>query len=206
MILSRAKTLIILDWDDTLFPTTWVTTNEINIKNIIHNKEAMKYFTDVDVALEYLLRTLLTCGHVAIVTNALLNWINTSSTILPRTSRLLQDTDKDILIVSARGNYQSVSSNPMDWKRMAFEEILKNSKYKKVNNIISIGDAEYEYNALVNLYDKSDKKNYKLLKSVKFVKYPTHYVLLDQIKVVQQAAVKISVTRTHLDLKFETMN
>ena len=70
--------------------------------------------------------------------------------------------------------------------------------------IISIGDAEYEYKALINLHSNSpNSKSYRLLKSVRFVKYPTKDVLLDQIKVMQDAAIKVCTTKTHLDLKFE---
>ena len=209
MILSRNKTLIILDWDDTLFPTTWVTSNDINIRNLnmSNSKSIISYFSQVDNELDHLLRTLLKCGHVAIVTNAMLNWINISSNILPRTSKILANKNKgfDIEVISARGSYQSQSNDPMDWKKLAFAEIIKNSKFRKINNIISIGDAEYEYKALINLYDENyeNQKSYKLLKSVKFVKYPTNHVLLDQIKVMQQAAVQVSTKKTHLDLKFE---
>jgi len=212
MILSRDRTLIILDWDDTLFPTTWVTSNDINIRNLnmSNSKSIISYFSHIDNELDHLLRTLLKCGHVAIVTNAMLNWINISSNILPRTSKILANKNKgfDIEVVSARGTYQAQSNDPMDWKKLAFAEIIKNSKFRKINNIISIGDAEYEYKALINLYDeKSDnQKGYKLLKSVKFVKYPTNHVLLDQIKVMQHAAVKVATTKTHLDLKFELKN
>jgi hypothetical protein len=209
MILSRDRTLIILDWDDTLFPTTWVTSNDINIRNLnmSNSKSIISYFSQIDNELDHLLRTLLKCGNVAIVTNAMLNWINISSNILPRTSKILANKNKgfDIEIVSARGSYQSESNDPMDWKKLAFAQIIKNSKFKKVNNIISIGDAEYEYKALINLYDENceNQKSYKLLKSVKFVKYPSNHVLLDQIKVMQQAAVQVSTKKSHLDLKFE---
>lgn len=209
MILSRDRTLIILDWDDTLFPTTWVTSNDINIRNLnmSNSKSIISYFSHVDNELDHLLRTLLKCGHVAIVTNAMLNWINISSNILPRTSKILANKNKgfDIEVVSARGSYQAQSNDPMDWKKLAFAEIIKNSKFRKINNIISIGDAEYEYKALINLYDENseNQKSYKLLKSVKFVKYPTNHILLDQIKVMQNAAVQVSTKKTHLDLKFE---
>jgi hypothetical protein len=211
MILSRNKTLIILDWDDTLFPTTWVTSNDINIRNLdmTNSKSIISYFSQIDNELDHLLRTLLKCGHVAIVTNAMLNWISISSNILPRTSKILANKNKgfDIEIISARGSYQSQSNNPMDWKKLAFAEIIKNNKFRKINNIISIGDAEYEYKALINLYDEyNNEKSYKLLKSVKFVKYPTNHVLLDQIRVKQNAAIKDSTSKTHLDLKFELKN
>ena len=207
MNLSRNRTLIILDWDDTLFPTTWVTSNDINIRNINNTQNSISsYFKQVDIELDRLLRLLLKCGHVAIITNAMLNWINISSNILPKTSEILSNESGkfDIEIISARGSYQSISKEPMDWKKMAFEEIIKNNKFRKVNNIISIGDAEYEYKALINLYeDCKSAKNYKLLKSVKFVKYPTNHVLLDQIKVMNDASIQVCTTKKHLDLRFE---
>jgi len=34
MNIAKCQTLIILDWDDTLFPTTWVTSNRINLYTI----------------------------------------------------------------------------------------------------------------------------------------------------------------------------
>lgn len=205
MLLSRERTLIILDWDDTLFPTTWVTSNDINIKNVtsINSKTIIDFFSNIDIELDQLLQTLLNCGHIAIITNAMLNWINISSGILPRTSKLLEHNKKNIDIISARGSYQDKSNDPMDWKKLAFTEIIKRNKFRKLNNIISIGDAEYEYKALVNLHDKPNTKNYKLLKSVRFVKYPSNHILLDQIRVMQKAAIKVCTTKTHLDLRFE---
>jgi hypothetical protein len=195
MLLSKTKTLIILDWDDTLFPTTWITSNEINLKNNIDTDKFKGYFLQVDIDLYNLLTRLQQCGTVIIVTNALLPWIKLSSTILPKTSKILNQ----IKIISARGDYQSRSTNPMDWKKLAFESIVQEMG-KKINNIISVGDAEYEYNALISLFD-SNSKSYKLLKSVKFIKYPTKEVLIDQIRVLERASVKIVTTKTHLDIK-----
>jgi hypothetical protein len=200
MILSKNKTLIILDWDDTLFPTTWITTNEINLRNNIDVDKHRQYFSQVDLDLNNLLIKLIQCGTVIIVTNALLPWIKLSSTILPKTSKTLNQ----IKIISARGDYQSKSENPMDWKKLAFESIIQ-SMGKKINNIISVGDAEYEYNALISLFDPNPK-SYKLLKSVKFIKYPTKEILIDQIRVLERASVKIVTAKTHLDVKMNQKN
>ena len=126
MILSKSRTLIILDWDDTLFPTTWVTTNEINLRNNIETKKYETYFSQVDCDLYILLRKLTQCGTVIIVTNALLSWIKLSTTILPKTSETLGL----IKIISARGDYQSKSQNPMDWKKLAFQSIIETMSTK----------------------------------------------------------------------------
>jgi len=200
MLLSKNKTLIILDWDDTLFPTTWITTNEINLRNNIDIDKHRQYFSQVDLDLNNLLIKLTQCGTVIIVTNALLTWIKLSTTILPRTSKILEK----IKVISARGDFQSKSANPMDWKKFAFESIVQ-TMGKKINNIVSVGDAEYEYNALINLFDPNPK-SYKLLKSVKFIKYPTKEVLIDQIRVLERASVKIVTAKTHLDIKMNQKN
>ena len=202
MNITNKSTLIILDWDDTLFPTSWITKNNIEI-HAIKNKETIEYFNQIDIALNKLFKTMLKCGDILIITNALINWITISSAILPLLSKLLKSTN--IKIVSARGEYQQMSDNPMDWKKIAFERelniIMKN---KLINNVISIGDAEYEYKALINLY-RNDKKNYKLLKSVKFIRYPNNYQLLDQINVLDNAIIDISMKTSHLDLKFNSI-
>jgi hypothetical protein len=196
MILSKNRTLIILDWDDTLFPTTWITTNDINLKNDIEIEKYKPYFAQIDLDLNNLLIKLTQCGTVIIVTNALLPWIKLSTINLPKTSIILNK----IKIISARREYQSKSLNPMDWKKLAFESILKTTD-KKINNIISVGDAEYEYNALISLFD-CNPQTYKLLKSVKFIKYPTKEIIIDQIRVLERASIKIATTKTHLDVKF----
>jgi hypothetical protein len=200
MLLSKNKTLIILDWDDTLFPTTWITTNEINLKNNIETDKYKQYFLQVDLDLNNLLIRLQQCGTVIIVTNALLSWIKLSTTILSKTSKTLTN----IKVISARGDYQAKSQNPMDWKKLAFESVIQ-TMTKKINNIISVGDAEYEYNALISLFD-NNPKSYKLLKSVKFIKYPTKEVLIDQIRVLERASIKIATSKTHLDIKFNQKN
>jgi len=200
MLLSKNRTIIILDWDDTLFPTTWITTNEINLKNNIETDKYKQYFLQVDLDLNNLLIKLIQCGTVIIVTNALISWIKLSTTILPRTSKILES----IKVISARGDYQNKSANPMDWKKLAFESIIK-TMGKKINNIISVGDAEYEYNALISLFDPNPK-TYKLLKSVKFIKYPTKEVLIDQIRVLERASIKIATAKTHLDIKMNQKN
>jgi hypothetical protein len=202
MLLSKNKTLIILDWDDTLFPTTWITTNEINLRNNIDVDKHRQYFSQVDLDLNNLLIKLTQCGTVIIVTNALLSWIKLSTAILPRTSKTMEK----IKVISARGDYQNKSANPMDWKKLAFESIIQGME-KKINNIISVGDAEYEYNALISLYDSNyNPKYYKLLKSVKFIKYPTKDVIIDQIRVLERASVKIVTSKTHLDIKMNQKN
>lgn len=190
----RNKTLFILDWDDTLFPTNWVTKNNINLLINETQEQYMIYFQEVDRILSKLLRNLMTMGRIIIVTNAMPDWIKLSSICLPQTYNLL----KKIKVISAKLEYRTISSNPMNWKKMAFRDIIDNEFVNtKLINIISIGDAEYEYQALISLND-----NTRFLKSIRFMKNPSHDLLIDQLEVLNNAIKNIWIKPKHLDLKF----
>ncbi len=202
--INSNSTLIILDWDDTLFPTSWVNKNNIEITN--NNKFLYKkYFEQIDINLYKLLKNLSKYGDVVIITNALLNWIDISAKILPHTNNYLSNSN-NIKIVSARGEYSPMTDNIMDWKKLAFKnELAKKTQEKKINNIISIGDAEYEYYALLNLY-QGEAHNYRLLKSIKFLRYPNNSQLLEQINIMNNAVHKVCTHNNHIDLKMKTID
>jgi len=196
-ITDRHHTLIIFDWDDTCFPTKWFMRNHLQV-NTTGWLKYKSYFDDLDMALSRMLLTYSEYGTVVIVTNALSEWVYMSASILPTVSDVLQH----IKIISARKLYQDKSTTMDEWKRQAFNnELGKLMTKKDITNIISIGDAEYEYNALVALYAKHHKQN-KIMKSIRFVSDPSQHVLLDQIKVCTDAARDVVHKSTHLDLQF----
>ncbi len=199
MNLHKNNTLIILDWDDTLFPTSWVNRNGIDIVNI--NKTSyIKFFEKIDISLNKLFSNLVGLGDIIVITNALLNWIEISSKILPRTGGLL----KNIRFISARGEYSSVTDDINEWKKHAFiNELGKKTHYKKINNIISVGDAEYEYSALINLHNKDINR---LLKAVKFIKYPDNHSIYEQINILNDSIQNICLYPGHLDLRINKNN
>lgn len=194
----KHKTLFILDWDDTLFPTNWVVKNNINIM-IPNSRDIYSvYFDHLDRVLSSFLIKLIKMGKVIIVTNALTDWVNVSSEVLPKTYHFL----KKVQIVSARGTYKNKSSQMMDWKIMAFRDIInKEFNDNHIMNIISIGDAEYEYQALIAL-NKHKKGHKKFLKSIRLLKNPSHDVLIDQIQVLSEAIDHVWNKYDHLDLCF----
>lgn len=202
MELNYNSTLIILDWDDTLFPTSWVNKNNIEIMSkdkftVLYNK----FFKNLDILLEKLFKLLIKCGTVMIITNALLNWIEISSLILPKLNIILKN--KKIKIISARGDYTQYNNDPMIWKKLAFQKELNDIIHNKIfiNNVISIGDAEYEYVALINLY-KNDAHNFKLLKAIKFIRYPDINQISIQVELLTQSIIKICKEPAHVDLEF----
>ena len=203
MKINNESTLIILDWDDTLFPTTWIHKNNINIFN---NRTLLydKFFKNLDILLYKLFFTMIKYGNVIIITNALLNWIDISLLLLPNLSQLFKN--KQIKIISARGEYSHINKDPEMWKKMAFKNELKIiNENKNINNIISFGDADYEYFALINLCE-NNVDNFRLLKSIKFIRYPTITQIYKQIDVTQKCIIEVCKNSTHLDLELVPIN
>lgn len=198
-ITNKDQTIIILDWDDTLFPTNWVLRNGINLSKSDARDQFIVYFQELDDALYRLLKLLMNHGKVIIITHAMPIWIELSSIVLAKTCNIL----KKLKVVSARKKYQFKTENAMHWKTLAFQSEVSN-EFKNCDsiNVISIGDAEYEYNALINLIDWNHKCN-KLLKSIRFMKNPSHDILIDQIETLIKAVPMICKKYEHLDLKFD---
>ena len=122
--------------------------------------------------------------------------------------------DNNIRIVSARDIYSKTLSSPTEWKINTFRDILNNTiidfstkfECNTILNIISIGDAEYEYIALLNLdgFFKSNKQNINyLLKSIKFIEKPNFDMIIDQMEIVQKNINFIVNKIGYLDLKFK---
>lgn len=198
--------IFIIDWDDTLFPTNWVTKNNIDITNIDSYNKYKLFFIELDNILSNVINSLNKLGNVFIVSNASISWIRNCLTILPYTNKLINAFG--INVISARDNFFSKNSstsnsekvstfNPekvsaIEWKVACFQDVLVNildnitGKFNEKNylNIISIGDANYEYIALLNLnnffqINKLDI-NY-FLKSIKFIEKPEFNIIIEQL-------------------------
>jgi hypothetical protein len=206
------KTITILDWDDSVFPTFWTNKNMINLNNAESINEYKLYFIELDNTISNFLTTLKKYSDIYIVTNANIKWIKSCLNVLVNTRKVIMDNN--IRIVSARDIYSKTLSSPTDWKINTFRDILNNiitdqsikSECNTILNIISIGDAEYEYIALLNLdgFFKSNKQNINyLLKSVKFIEKPNFDIIIDQMEIVQKNIDFIVNKLGYLDLKFK---
>lgn len=195
-------TLIILDWDDTLFPTSWVVKNNINLTDLNHRWKYASTFNELDKTLYNLIQRLKKYGKVIIITNAMPNWVNDSVSILPKTAKIINS----VKILSARQLFQSEFNDMMEWKKHTFKHVIsKEVNDNKILNIISIGDADYEYKALIDLYNWN-KKNKKILKSIKLLHNPSHNTLLDQLIVLYKAVPDICMNKEHIDWNFKLNN
>lgn len=197
------ETIVIIDWDDTLFPTTWVTANGINVSQASSlTPEQRLYFMKLDVIIYRFITQLMNYGKVFIVTNAMGEWINVTKKLLPNTTTIF----KWVKVISARDMYSSKYPHAVDaWKYLCFQKVARKYMSKqKINNIISIGDAEYEYEALINLYRLGKQKKY--LKSIKLLGGTDYNQIVDQIIVLNSNIREIINHDNHLDLVFTSKN
>jgi len=219
--------LFIIDWDDTLFPTSWINKNSIDFNKPDTYAEYKLYFLELDKTIGNLLESLNGVGDIWIVTNASIKWIKSCLMILNFT----RDTiiKNNIRIVSARDSYSQNNSSPTEWKILTFQDIIedilnkitKNMKPNTYINIISIGDAMYEYIALINLDNflksfitkkclpnkqnkSTDLKFNYLLKNIKFIEKPEFELVIDQMRVLDKNKETIVNRLEFIDLKFSS--
>lgn len=199
--MNYSDSLVILDWDNTLFPTTWISEKSANLNDDAHRKIYTVQLKTLDIVLCELLKKIRENAKIIIVTNAMPIWIKISSSVLPKTHEIL----KNIRIVSARKEYQDKSNDIWDWKKLAFirESHLELSDCS-FKNILSIGDAHYEYKALTELFHIHPDP--KVLKTIKLMDEPDLNHLIDQLKVLNKGIEEIIHHPDHLDLKFASLN
>lgn len=190
--------LIILDWDDTLFPTSWTTKNNFDFANDYNTNDIILTFSQLDTVMSILLLKLTKNNRVIIVTNATKKWVMMSERIIPNSYKFIIG---NIPIFSARDLYSS-SANimPSDWKKCVFVDIMEKSN-RSFKNILSVGDAEYEIDALSNLHKKYKIKG----KTLRFVKNPNYKQIIEQLEMLTKTIDKIMESKRLVDLSFSTI-
>jgi hypothetical protein len=199
LLIDKSNTLVICDWDDTLFPTSWVNDKRMDLTDIKSRYKYTRYFDYLDRHLSNTIKKIKKNAYLMIVTNATLQWIAITLTVLPKTKKLL----KNVPVVSARESFQSQCSM-QDWKKYTFRAELQKEGRRHYNNIISIGDANYEHRALVSLYNWG-KIPHKYLKSIKFEKSIDCTNLFNQVKLIGEHIPNIIDAQRHLDLTIDTI-
>lgn len=175
--------ITILDWDDTLFPTSWFVTNNIKYENHYN------FFKQLDQFIYKTISNISANSTVILITNAMPNWISTCFDNLPLTKTVIRQ------VISARHEYQQKYPDSMQWKKHVFYDLY--IKYKP-KTIVSIGDAEYEYYALTSLTSLSDDSC--LLKSVKFLKKPQPKYIFNQLCALNKIIPRLYKIPRHIDL------
>eukprot|EP00916_Digyalum_oweni_P004818 GHVL01008624.1.p1 GENE.GHVL01008624.1~~GHVL01008624.1.p1 ORF type:complete len:605 (-),score=75.56 GHVL01008624.1:460-2274(-) len=143
------QTLFILDWDDTVFPSTtlgqYVHKHTWQLTNA--NPELFNQVQELDLRASELLKYLSTFGTAVFVTNATVGWIDDSSRrFMPLT--LSACKTMNIKKVYAGTEFARVSVEQR--KKLAFETVINDFQASSdcVKNVISVGDAIFEIDAL----------------------------------------------------------
>lgn len=238
------KNIIFIDWDDTLFPTSWINNNKIDCTNKEDINKYKLFFLELDKSITNLLEIITDNNDnvVYIVTNANKKWVELCLLVLPKTSSIIE---KDVIIISAKDKYNQKTNSIIDWKILTFKDVVNdvyiNNMYDSLNqnmydslnqnisdslnqniyapitmtkpldinrsndmknpisinqfigNIISIGDSNYEYTALIKLYEYLKNNGFKLyntstkkekeflLKNIKLVDKPEFDILINEL-------------------------
>jgi hypothetical protein len=229
------KNIIFIDWDDTLFPTTWIHNNNINCTNKEDINKYKLFFLELDKSLTNLLEILTDNNNnaVYIITNANKKWVEQCLSNLPKTSSIIE---KDVTIISSKDMYNQKTNSMMDWKILTFKDIINDVYFNNtleldggyapithnsipaqfIGSIISIGDSNYEYTALLNLYEHFKNNGFKLyntskkkekeylLKNIKLADKPEFDILINQLHILKKNINTIIEQRNIVDILLES--
>jgi len=149
--------LILVDWDDTLLPSTWILQQGLRLDGPLPTKEQGELLCAAARESARTLKAAKRLGTVVIVTNAELGWVELScSRFTPGLLPILEG----VKIQSARSSYERPDlSSPLSWKHLAFCDELDSfcrraelGAGRKVN-VISVGDSLHEREALIKATD-----------------------------------------------------
>lgn len=193
---SPRNTMIILDWDDTLMCTTFITSK----KNPLSPQE-MAYIERLGNSVSEFLLECKKFGKVIILTNSTEVWVNSCSEKLLKLPKEVMDNVK---IISARDKFLKEKKHKIDWKKMAFEELIQNyfssNKSNGNSSILNGSDSNINYLNFWNFLcvsDSSDDINlFKLFKekfsewmnlsTVKLKRKPSPLEMINQLKFMTQ--------------------
>ena len=174
------NSLFIFDWDDTLFPTSFLVKEGISNEDNLP-EELIKLFNILEEIIINILNYVIEKGDVYIITNSSIGWFKYSSDkYYPNLGNLL---DK-IKIISARDEYEKIYPGQNKfWKEKAFLNLKKEINPKLVTNIICFGDSIIELEAGKTL---ACKLNEAFVKTIKFKENPEIEDLIKQLNLINE--------------------
>ena len=186
-----SKTLLIFDFDDTLFCTKYLDTFALPYQDIFTCKVSLEQMNsclareikELESAILDLFINLGQNCDIVIISNADLKWINNCLThFLPDLNDYL--TENEIKIHSAKNSFSKFVKAPTDWKLQCFkkviDELYEDDLFYDLN-VISIGDGKEEKKAVFNL--AKDLKLRKLrTKFIRMISFPSAASIVLQLK------------------------
>lgn len=191
---QRHQTVVIFDWDDTLLCTTY-----LNFKRDDDMSDALVHHLEgIEANALKCLQQALKTGHTFIITNAAPGWVQyTCAKYLPGLRKILQE----VSVISARGKYEAQCPNaPGEWKVQAFLEVQRQLDSQVVTNLISVGDSNFEMDA-VHIMGKEFA--HAVVKTIKFKEHPTAQELHKELELTAQKFDKICLNASNLKISLE---
>eukprot|EP00418_Pyrodinium_bahamense_P012504 CAMPEP_0179107082 /NCGR_PEP_ID=MMETSP0796-20121207/49823_1 /TAXON_ID=73915 /ORGANISM="Pyrodinium bahamense, Strain pbaha01" /LENGTH=303 /DNA_ID=CAMNT_0020805135 /DNA_START=9 /DNA_END=920 /DNA_ORIENTATION=+ len=171
------QTVTIFDWDDTLLCTSFL----LACRDGALPSSAARCFRGIASLGQCLLRRALQCGRTFIITNAVQGWVEHSAAMY---APELLPALAQVCVISARGGYEAQYPNEVGrWKVEAFLEVQRQLDSHLVTNLISLGDSDYEMDA-VHAMGRGFAR--AVVKTVKFLEKPRPEALYTQLKLVTQ--------------------
>jgi len=195
---SEVRTVIFIDWDDTLLCSSVLSNQGIKLDSDMGNAvEMMSQLEELSASVISVLNVAMAFGTVYIVTNGETGWVQLSAQkFLPNVVPLLET----LHVFSARSTFEPMfPDSPMKWKFLAFQESL-NQEYAEshcMKNVLSFGDSHVEREA-IQLVTKGLPNT--RTKSIKFAERPTIEQLQRQLELVSNCFQYISSHEEDLDL------
>eukprot|EP00930_Biecheleria_cincta_P086211 TRINITY_DN75539_c0_g1_i1.p1 TRINITY_DN75539_c0_g1~~TRINITY_DN75539_c0_g1_i1.p1 ORF type:complete len:274 (+),score=50.33 TRINITY_DN75539_c0_g1_i1:104-925(+) len=203
--LTSPEVVILIDWDDTILPTTWLHLQGLlgadgSINALKMSSQQRTLLHELESKVTQVLWSAMSHGRVVVVTNAVEGWVQASSSaFMPDLCRVLDQLD----VISARSMYEcDGDASPFSWKQLAFADVLDAAFDERLQSaqqhVISIGDSMCEHAALTAMREKS---NSHYAKSLKLMERPSIEVLIEEHSVMSDTLEFLAYHEGHLDLE-----
>ena len=195
----RSKTTAILDWDDTICPSTYLASMGVRVDDASSLPPALQRQLDLlEQAVIDIVKEALRFGKVVVITNAEAGWVELSGRrFLPGVVSFLNN--HDIKIVSARTSFESdYPDAPSSWKMAAFsQEVGYMFPNEDELNVLVLGDSMSERDAAHALSTRLPNSR---VKTVKFVERPSIDQLMRQVQLVAQSLADLATYASSFDI------
>ena len=187
-----SRTLLIFDFDDTLFCTKYFDTFSLSYQDIFSCKLSLEEINpclvrevrQLESTIIEVFTNLQKSHDIVIISNADMKWINNC---LIHFLEELKDyiNENDIKIYSAKSIFGKILKNKNEWKIKCFKKVVNDLYKSDLNysdlNVISIGDSNEEKKAVFSL-NKNDKFIKINPKFIRMISFPSAATIILQLK------------------------
>jgi len=189
----RSQTVVIFDWDDTLLCTSCL--YSFGAVSVPYSVRCRLH--DIATVARELLETASRFGRTFIITNAAEGWVQESAARwVPGLLPVLRQVD----VISARSRYEAEFPDVHQWKIQAFMELRRQLDSQAITNLISIGDSNFEMDAVRIMGSQFARA---LVKTVKFQSDPTPQDLFKELTLLQSRLEQVVQMGQHLQLRLD---